>query len=122
MFGSSGCVLGVVAATCVLHPNRTIRVGGYEVPVAVWVFLALYGVAETVAAVRMGRTTIDHSGHLGGLVAGFVAAVLVRRRAGAGAVRDGDGNEVVTEEVRVGVEDRGERKGAIEVEETSAVS
>lgn len=81
MFGSSGAVLGVLAAACALRPNGTIRVWGNDVPIAAWVFLLLYGTAEAVAAVRMRRSHIDHAGHLGGMVAGFAAALWVKRRA-----------------------------------------
>ena len=78
IFGSSSCVLGVVAAACTLRPNGTIRVWGYDVPIAAWLFLAVYGVGQTVVAWRGLMPGIDHAGHLGGLAAGFVSALLVR--------------------------------------------
>ena len=78
VFGSSGCVLGVAAAACVLRPTGTIRVWGADVPIAAWVFLAFYGLGEVVAAVRMRKSAIDHVGHLGGIVAGMAAGVWLR--------------------------------------------
>ena len=79
MFGSSGCVIGVVAAACTLRPNGTIQITGYDVPLAAWMFLALYGGAQTMAAFKGLQPSIDHAGHLGGLIAGLASAVLVRR-------------------------------------------
>ncbi|KAK5164964.1 uncharacterized protein LTR77_009629 [Saxophila tyrrhenica] len=75
IFGSSGCVLGVLSAACVLRPNGTIRIAGYDVPIAAWVFLGLYGTGEVVAVWRGLKTTIDHAGHLGGMVGGFGSAM-----------------------------------------------
>ena len=81
IFGSSGGVLGVVAAACTLRPNGTIRVAGYDIPIAAWVFLALYGGAEAFAAIRGLKTTIDHAGHLGGIVSGIAAGMYLRQKA-----------------------------------------
>ena len=80
IFGSSGCVIGVVAAACALRPNGTVIVAGYELPLAAWMFLAVYGTAEVVAAVRMRKTTIDHAGHIGGLLAGIAGAMYIRSK------------------------------------------
>lgn len=81
IFGSSGCVLGVVAAACALRPNGTIKVAGYEIPIAAWVFLAIFTGAEAFAAVRGVKTVIDHAGHLGGIAAGFTGGMLLRQKA-----------------------------------------
>ncbi|KAF2484291.1 hypothetical protein BDY17DRAFT_248564 [Neohortaea acidophila] len=81
IFGSSGCVLGVVAAATTLHPNSTIKVFGQDVPIAVWLWLALYGVAEAVAMFRFKGLGIDHAGHLGGLVGGFASALWLQQKA-----------------------------------------
>ena len=80
MFGSSGCVLGVVAAVCTLKPHGQLRVAGYDVPVAAWMFFLMYGVS-TVVGVRMGLRGIDHAGHIGGVVTGFAAALWDRLHA-----------------------------------------
>lgn len=81
IFGSSGCVLGVVGASCALRPNGTVNVFGYELPMAAWTFLGFYAVAELVGLVRRGKTTIDHAGHLGGIASGVAAAMYLRKRA-----------------------------------------
>lgn len=80
IFGSSGCVLGVVGAACALHPYGKISILGYDVPIAAWAFLAAYAGFELVAAVRMRKTTIDHAGHIGGLAGGVGAALYLRQR------------------------------------------
>lgn len=82
MFGSSGGVLGVVAAACTLRPQGEIRVLGVEVPIAAWVFLGVFGIGEVVGAVRWVKTSIDHAGHLGGILGGVGAGVYLRRKAG----------------------------------------
>lgn len=104
MFGSSGGVLGVAAATCVLRPNGTLAVMGYEVPVAAWVFLAVFGAAEAVAVVRGMKSGVDHVGHLGGIVAGISAGAWVRREAArrsastsASIIVDGESSAVARE-------------------------
>jgi len=81
IFGSSGCVLGVVGASCALRPNGTLRVFGYDAPLAAWMFLGFFAVAEIVGLVRRRKTTIDHAGHLGGLASGVAAAMYLRRKA-----------------------------------------
>ncbi|KAK5120477.1 hypothetical protein LTR85_006132 [Meristemomyces frigidus] len=100
IFGSSGGVLGVAAAACTIHPNRNVRVAGYEVPIAAWVVVGLFGVGEAVAAVRGVKTTIDHAGHLGGLLGGVGTGWYVRQQAAAA----GDGL-MVQEGLRVGVDE-----------------
>lgn len=81
VFGASNAVLGVVAAACTLRPNGTIRVFGQDVPIAAWVFLALWGSGSVVAAIRMKSSSIDHAGHFGGLLAGAIAGILLRAKA-----------------------------------------
>ncbi|KXL46140.1 hypothetical protein M433DRAFT_157158 [Acidomyces richmondensis BFW] len=76
--GSSGSILGMAAAACTLHPTRKIRVLGYEIPIAAWMLLALFGGLEAVAALRGMRTMIDHAGHLGGIIAGMGAGFYLK--------------------------------------------
>ncbi len=64
-----------------LHPNSTIRIFGADVPIAVWLWLVLWGIAEVVAMRRFRGLGIDHVGHFGGLAAGFGAAVGLRWKA-----------------------------------------
>ncbi|KAF2171489.1 hypothetical protein M409DRAFT_18606 [Zasmidium cellare ATCC 36951] len=80
ILGSSGCVLGVFAAACALRPNGTIRVAGYDIPIAAWVFLALFGAAEAIAAIRGMKTRIDHAGHVGGILMGVASALYLRQK------------------------------------------
>ncbi|KAI7362562.1 rhomboid-domain-containing protein [Hortaea werneckii] len=92
MFGSSGGVLGVVGASCALRPHGEVKVMGYEIPIAAWVFLAVFGAGEMLAAFKGWRTMVDHAGHLGGIVGGVGWGVhLTRKNAGEGdeSVREG---------------------------------
>ncbi|CZT16889.1 uncharacterized protein RCC_02724 [Ramularia collo-cygni] len=77
IFGASGAVFGVVAAVCTLQPNGSVKVFGWEIPVAAWVFLALQ-VGGQVVAVRRGVSNIDQAGHLGGMLGGFASAIWLR--------------------------------------------
>ncbi|EME87376.1 uncharacterized protein MYCFIDRAFT_209496 [Pseudocercospora fijiensis CIRAD86] len=78
VFGASGSVLGVAAAACTLHPNAKMHIFGYDIPISAWVFLALFGGLELSAAMSRMTTTIDHAGHLGGIVMGMAAAGALR--------------------------------------------
>lgn len=80
-FGSSGGVLGVAAASCALRPNGTINVWGVEVPYVAWMLVGIYSVAELFGMLKLHRKTkTDHAGHLGGLVAGALAAYRIRQQ------------------------------------------
>jgi rhomboid-like protein len=74
IFGSSGAVFGVVASSCLLRPNGTVKIAGYEVPIAAWVFLAFAATGEVVSARFFPIRGVDHPGHLGGIAAGAAAA------------------------------------------------
>ncbi|EMD01265.1 hypothetical protein BAUCODRAFT_41620, partial [Baudoinia panamericana UAMH 10762] len=81
-FGASGAVLGVLAATCVVRPNGSVRLapflGSGEVPFASWVVLALVMAAEVVALRwRVGGRS-DHVSHLGGMATGVAAGMMLR--------------------------------------------
>jgi membrane associated rhomboid family serine protease len=74
--GASGCIAGVVFAMVVLAP--TSRIFLYVVPLPAPVFALLYLV---ISSVNMGgRDGVAHEAHLGGAVAGFVAAGLLYER------------------------------------------
>ena len=81
IFGSSSCVLGVMAAACVLRPKGTMKIAGYEVPIATWLFLAGFSVVQVVTATRGLMPNIDHVGHFAGLFVGFISAMLLRAKA-----------------------------------------
>lgn len=104
ILGSSGCVLGVFAATCTLRPNGTIRVAGYDIPIAAWVFLALFGAAELFAAVRGMKTRIDHAGHVGGILMGVASAAYLRQKA-KGQTIEQSSLEQVAEKVKEDVKE-----------------
>lgn len=89
VFGCSGAVLGVVSAVCTLRPTGKINIFGWEVPIAAWVYLALWGGLEVVAALKVPRLGVDHAGHVGGLVGGFACAMWLRLK----ARRDGEGEK-----------------------------
>ena len=76
--GASTATLGVTAAACTLRPTGSITVFGYTVPVYAWMYLALISVMEVAAAVKALKTTIDHAGHVGGIIAGGASAMALR--------------------------------------------
>lgn len=80
-FGSSGGVLGIVAASCALRPNGSVGIWGVDVPYAAWGLVGAYTVAEFYALLRLRRkTNTDHAGHLGGLLSGVAAAYYVKNQ------------------------------------------
>lgn len=80
-FGSSGGVLGVVAASCALRPNGSIPIWGVDVPYVTWMLVGLYTVGEIWGMIRLHkRTNTDHAGHLGGLISGVLAAYHVKNQ------------------------------------------
>jgi rhomboid-like protein len=90
-FGSSGGVLGVAAAACVLRPNGAVSVWGVEVPLVAWMLVGLYTAGELFGMLRLRRkTTTDHAGHLGGLLAGVAAAYHVKQQQPAAVVAGDD--------------------------------
>ncbi|KAF2214994.1 hypothetical protein CERZMDRAFT_36730 [Cercospora zeae-maydis SCOH1-5] len=78
VLGASNSVLGVTAAICTLRPTGSIEIFGYKIPVYAWMYLALIGVTETAAAFKALKTTIDHAGHVGGMLFGGAAAFALR--------------------------------------------
>ncbi|KAM3418482.1 hypothetical protein BST61_g4463 [Cercospora zeina] len=81
VIGASSSVMGVTAAICTLKPTGSIEVFGYKIPVYAWMYLALIGVTETAAAFRALKTTMDHAGHVGGMISGGAAAFALRYHA-----------------------------------------
>ncbi|CAK1355663.1 Rhomboid protein 1, mitochondrial [Cercospora beticola] len=81
ILGASNSVLGVTAAICTLRPTGSIEIFGYKIPVYAWMYLALISASETVAALRAFKTTLDHTGHVGGIIAGGAAAFALRYQA-----------------------------------------
>ncbi|KAM0722968.1 hypothetical protein Q7P37_001166 [Cladosporium fusiforme] len=85
-FGSSGGVLGVVAASCALRPNGSVGIWGVDVPYVAWMLVGVYTAAELFGMIRLHkRTTTDHAGHLGGLISGVLAAYHVSNQRPAAA-------------------------------------
>lgn len=82
IFGASNCGLGITAAACVLRPSGNVSVFGYfDIPMGAWVYLVLIVGGELVAVIKGVKTTIDHVGHLGGMLAGGGMALAARMRA-----------------------------------------
>lgn len=90
ILGSSGCMVGLIAGTCTINPNARLKAFGYEIPIAPWVFLAVFGLAEGSAIAFAAKTTIDHAGHIGGLLVGAAAGMRMRQKAKAGLMTEAD--------------------------------
>jgi rhomboid-like protein len=100
IFGSSAAGLGVLAATSALRPNSTIKIWGYEVPIAAWVFLVLYGAGEVIAVVQRRNSGLDHVGHVGGMLGGAACALCLKMRlARQEAVLETEMNTVLASDV-----------------------
>lgn len=80
--GASSAVLGVLAASCALHPYGRIEIAGVEVPLTAWMVLVAYSGVQFYALARgkgPARKT-DYAGHVGGLMTGLAAALYIGRK------------------------------------------
>ncbi|MFK7992062.1 MAG: rhomboid family intramembrane serine protease [Sandaracinaceae bacterium] len=73
--GASGAIAGIVFATVVVAPTSTFMILLLPIPIPAPIFAVLYLVASSLMMGR--RDHIAHEAHIGGAVAGLVAAGLL---------------------------------------------
>ena len=70
--GASGSVFGLLLAFGMLHPNRTLMLLFFPVPIKAKYFVVLYGIAELALGISSPNSSVAHFAHLGGMVTGFL--------------------------------------------------
>jgi membrane associated rhomboid family serine protease len=77
--GASGSVLGLVTAMGVLFPKSKFFIFPLPVPLPAWVLTPAFFFGSWYMAATGAMEGIGHWGHMGGMVVGAVAGVLLRR-------------------------------------------
>lgn len=83
LIGASGAVAGVVAAYLVLHPRVRVWVlvlGRIPLPLPAWIPLAAWVIYQFVMIVIDRQGGISWAAHVGGIIAGAILVVLMKRR------------------------------------------
>lgn len=83
LIGASGAIAGIVAAYLILHPRVKIWVlalGRIPLRLPAWVLLALWILFQFAMIAIDTEGTVSWAAHVGGIVAGAVLVVLLRRR------------------------------------------
>ncbi|WP_136658410.1 rhomboid family intramembrane serine protease [Nitratireductor sp. XY-223] len=83
LIGASGAVAGVVAAYLVLHPRVRVWVlalGRIPLPLPAWIPLTLWVVYQFVMIVIDEEGGVSWAAHIGGIIAGAVLVVVMKRR------------------------------------------
>jgi membrane associated rhomboid family serine protease len=76
--GASGAVCGVIFASIALFPDMQVGFFGLPFGIPGWIYGIIY-VLYSMYAIRSKRDNIGHEAHLGGALAGILAAVLMAR-------------------------------------------
>src|SRR5690606_26231337 len=83
LIGASGAIAGIVAAYLMLHPRVKIWVlalGRVPLRLPAWILLALWILFQFVMIALAGEDEISWAAHIGGIIAGAVLVLLLRRR------------------------------------------
>ncbi|MBE7185919.1 MAG: rhomboid family intramembrane serine protease [Methylobacterium mesophilicum] len=83
LIGASGAIAGIVAAYLILHPRVKIWVlafGRIPLRLPAWIVLAAWIAFQFAMLFLAGEAAISFAAHVGGLTAGAVLVVLLRRR------------------------------------------
>jgi membrane associated rhomboid family serine protease len=83
LIGASGAIAGVVAAYLILHPRVKVWILAFaRIPLRLpaWIVLALWIAFQFVMFVAGGEDEVSWGAHVGGILAGAVLVVLLRRR------------------------------------------
>jgi membrane associated rhomboid family serine protease len=83
LIGASGAVAGVVAAYLMLHPRVKIWIlalGRIPLRIPAWIALALWIGFQFVMFAMAGEDQVSWAAHIGGIIAGALLVLLLRRR------------------------------------------
>ena len=83
LIGASGAIAGIVAAYFILHPRVKVWVlalGRIPLRLPAWILLALWILFQFAMIAVGGEENISWAAHVGGIVAGAVLVVVLRRR------------------------------------------
>lgn len=83
LIGASGAIAGVVAAYLLLHPRVKVWVLAFaRIPLRIpaWIVLALWIGLQFLMFFAGGEQQISFAAHIGGIIAGAVLVVVLRRR------------------------------------------
>ena len=83
LIGASGAVAGIVAAYLILHPRVKVWVlalGRVPLRLPAWILLALWVLFQFFMLAVMGEDEVSWAAHVGGILAGAILVVLLRRR------------------------------------------
>ncbi len=83
LIGASGAIAGIVAAYLILHPRVKIWVlafGRIPLRIPAYILLALWILFQFVMLAAAGEDQISWSAHVGGIVAGAILVLFLRRR------------------------------------------
>jgi membrane associated rhomboid family serine protease len=83
LIGASGAIAGIVAAYLILHPRVKIWVlalGRIPLRLPAWILLALWILFQFAMIVVGGDESISWAAHVGGIIAGAVLVLILRRR------------------------------------------
>jgi membrane associated rhomboid family serine protease len=70
--GASGAIFGILAAFCYLFPNRYIYLYFFVPMKTKWFMLMYVGLELGLAFLKIAGDNVDHWGHLGGALTGFL--------------------------------------------------
>ncbi len=82
LIGASGAVAGIVAAYLMLHPRVRLWIlafGRIPLPLPAYVPLSLWIIVQIIMVIRHSDDQISWGAHIGGLIAGAVLVVFLRR-------------------------------------------
>ena len=83
LIGASGAIAGVVSAYLILHPRVKVWVLAFaRIPLRLpaWIVLALWIAFQFVMFAAGGQDQISWAAHIGGIIAGAVLVLILRRR------------------------------------------
>jgi len=83
LIGASGAIAGIVAAYLILHPRVKIWIlalGRFPVRLPAWILLALWILFQFAMIGLGGEDEISWAAHVGGIIAGAVLVLVLRRR------------------------------------------
>ena len=83
LIGASGAIAGIVSAYLILHPRVKVWVlalGRIPVRLPAWTLLALWILFQFIMIASMSDDGISWAAHVGGIIAGAVLVLILRRR------------------------------------------